>query len=136
MRVDLLDGLVEGIATALADRVVQALATAPVTTTPASEWRLLTTDEVSTALGRSTRWVREKARSGALPFIQLDCGPPAFHMEDVQAFASSLAPSGRSPWGRCWCPRCVSTACGAGSKPRPTSSSRTRTAARSTGTTW
>ena len=65
MRVDLLDEMVEGIATALADRVVQALATAPVTTTPASEWRLLTTDEVSTALGRSTRWVREKARSGA-----------------------------------------------------------------------
>ena len=46
------------------------------------------------------------------------------------------APSGRSRSDRSWCRRSASTACAAGSRTRPTSSSRTRTAGRSTGTTW
>jgi hypothetical protein len=80
--------IVEEIAGAVADRVVRALATEPVSTT-ASEWQLLSTEEVSTALNRSTRWVREKARSGELPWVRLDSGPLSFRLEDVQAFAAS-----------------------------------------------
>jgi predicted DNA-binding transcriptional regulator AlpA len=65
---------------------------------PASEpWRLLNADEVATRLGRSTRWVRERAKRGQLPSIRLDGGAFAFDLEDVQAFARARRISAREP---------------------------------------
>jgi hypothetical protein len=85
----LVDEIVEEIATAVADRVVLALASEPAWTTPVSEWRLLTTEDASRALNRSTRWIRQRAKSGDLPWVRLDEGPLAFRLEDLQACAAS-----------------------------------------------
>ena len=41
--------------------------------------------EVAARLGRSTRWVRERA--GDLAFVRLDGGALAFDLEDVRCFA-------------------------------------------------
>jgi hypothetical protein len=84
---DLLGQFVEEVAAAVADRVVHALTAEPAETRPVTEWRLLTTEEVSRVLNRSTRWVRERAKAGDLPWVRLDSGPLAFRLEDVQAFA-------------------------------------------------
>jgi hypothetical protein len=87
---DLLGQIVDEIAAAVAERVVREMRSEPVgTTATLAEWRLLTTEEVAGCLGRSTRWVRERAKAGDLPWIRLDSGPLAFRPEDVQAFAAS-----------------------------------------------
>src|SRR5438128_32884 len=82
---ELLAGLVAAIADEVAarlDRVLDASSTGP----DVERWRLLTVDEVAVRLGRSERWVRERAKRGELPFVRLDGGALAFDLEDVRAF--------------------------------------------------
>jgi hypothetical protein len=75
----------------LADRVASRLAsTSP--TTPAGEpepWRLLDVSEAAARLGRSERWVRERAKRGELAHIRLDGGALAFDLDDLRTFARS-----------------------------------------------
>jgi hypothetical protein len=52
-------------------------------------WRLWNLEETSSALGRSERWVRERAKSGELAFVKLDGGALAFLPADVEAFAEA-----------------------------------------------
>jgi excisionase family DNA binding protein len=61
---------------------------------PAAEpWRLYDVEEAAAALGRSTRWVRERVKRGDLPFIKLDGGALAFELEELQAFARARSVS-------------------------------------------
>jgi excisionase family DNA binding protein len=83
------DELVALLADALAPRIAAeqaAKATAP-TADERDPWRLLGVEEVAERLGRSTRWVRDRAKRGELPWIKLDGGALAFDLADVQAFA-------------------------------------------------
>jgi hypothetical protein len=50
-------------------------------------WRLWTVQETADRLGRSTKWVRAKAKAGDLIWVRLDGGALAFEPEDVKAFA-------------------------------------------------
>jgi excisionase family DNA binding protein len=66
---------------------------------------LLDVSEVAERLGRSTRWVRERAKRGDLPFVRLDGSALAFDLEDVRGFArarriscSALAGSPEAAW--------------------------------------
>jgi excisionase family DNA binding protein len=77
------------LADALAPRIAAEL-TAKKAPAPADGerdlWRLLGVEEVAERLGRSTRWVRDRAKRGDLPWIRLDGGALAFDLADVQAF--------------------------------------------------
>ena len=80
--------LVTVLADALAPRIAAELerrAPAPSRVEP-EQWRLLDVSEVAARLGRSERWVRERAKTGALAWIKLDGGAFAFDPADVQAF--------------------------------------------------
>jgi hypothetical protein len=91
-----LSAFVDELAERVTDRVLAELETQGA---PAEEeWRLLTVEQVAERLGRSTRWVRQRAKGytdrqsgewipATLPFVQLDGGALAFALEDVQAFA-------------------------------------------------
>lgn len=85
----LVSELVEQLAEALAPRVAAALiARAEAAGASAgSGWRLLDVEEAAARLGRSTRWVRERAKRGELPRVQLDGGALAFRLEDLEEFA-------------------------------------------------
>jgi hypothetical protein len=84
----LLGQLFDLVVEQLAPRIASELANALPHVEPESEpWRLLNVGEVAASLGRSTRWVRERAKRGQLPFVRLDGGALAFELEDVQAFA-------------------------------------------------
>lgn len=82
-----LDDLVAAVADAVAERVIAALDVRATTAAEGELWHLLTTEELATRLGRSQRWIREKAKSGELPWIRLDGGALAFDLADVQEFA-------------------------------------------------
>jgi excisionase family DNA binding protein len=80
--------LLDLVAERLASRVAAALAiAAPDDVQQAEPWRLLDVSEAAARLNRSTRWIRERAKRGDLPFVRLDGGALAFELEDVQAFA-------------------------------------------------
>ena len=85
----------------LADRVVERLRPllerAPATNDP---WRLLDVDEAAARLGRSTRWVRERAKRGDLPYVKLDGGALAFELDDLRAFAEARRVGDRPLAGR------------------------------------
>ena len=89
----------------VAERVAVRLAADLEASSSAGEpWRLLTVAETGDRLGRSTRWVRERAKRGDLPFVKLDGGALAFDLEDVQNFVrerriacSPLAGSSNTP---------------------------------------
>jgi excisionase family DNA binding protein len=83
-----LDTLVAGLADEVARRVAAELATAPVPAAP-GPWRLVTVEEAAARLTRSTRWVRERAKRGELPFVKLDGGALAFEVADLRAFAEA-----------------------------------------------
>lgn len=84
--------LVEAAGRELADlvalSVVAALAEAP-QRDGQETWRLLSVAEAAERLGRSQRWVRERARDGSLPHVRLDGGALAFELADVRAFAGA-----------------------------------------------
>ena len=76
----LLDQLTANIVAALACELPTAQPQPPA-------WALLNVQEAAARFHRSTRWVREQAKRGQLPFIRLDGGALAFELEDIQAFA-------------------------------------------------
>ena len=76
---DLVDAIAEAVAARLASQMQQVEAGEP--------WRLWDLAETAGRLGRSERWVRERANRGDLPRIKLDGGALAFDPEDVRAFA-------------------------------------------------
>ena len=88
--------LFESLADDVADAVVARLA-ADVPSPAALEdgWRLLTLEEAAAMLTRSTRWVRDKTKTGALPFVKLDGGALAFDPDDVRAFARARRVGGQ-----------------------------------------
>lgn len=78
--------LVEAVAAQVAARVTAELADADAR--PAEPWRLLKLEEAAARLGRSERWLRERAtRRGELPYVRLDGGALAFLVEDLEAYA-------------------------------------------------
>jgi excisionase family DNA binding protein len=82
----------------LAPRIAAELANGLPQVEPANEpWHLLNVEEVAARVGRSTRWVRERAKRGQLPFVRLDGGALAFELEDVQAFARARRVSAGEP---------------------------------------
>jgi excisionase family DNA binding protein len=86
--------VVEQLASCIAAQVVSQLPEARSETEP---WHLLDVNEAATRLGRSTRWVRERAKRGELPFVRLDGGALSFELEDVQAFARARRISADEP---------------------------------------
>lgn len=85
VRAELLEQLVAAIADAVAARLAPECPVRPVE----EAWRLLTLEETAERLTRSTRWVRQRAKDGLLPFVRLDGGALAFDPDDVRAFADS-----------------------------------------------
>lgn len=75
--------LVDAIADAVAERLASRL---PGPGQPEG-WRLVDVEEAAATLGRSTRWVRDRAKRGELPWVRLDGGALAFDPEDLRAFA-------------------------------------------------
>jgi excisionase family DNA binding protein len=75
--------LVEELAPCLAAELGAQLPQAPA----AEPWHLLDVEDAAARLGRSTRWVRERAKRGELPFVRLDGGALAFEEADLRAFA-------------------------------------------------
>jgi hypothetical protein len=86
---ELLDRLVGELTELLAPRVAAELAARMPMPTTAGQWRLLDVEEAAAAFGRSTRWVRERAKRGDLPYIRLDGGGLAFEVDDLRAFTAS-----------------------------------------------
>lgn len=87
MTAALLEELVAELAAQLAPRVAAELGTPA--SPEAEPWRLVDVEEAAARLGRSTRWVRERAKRGDLPFVKLDGGALAFEVDDLRAFAAS-----------------------------------------------
>jgi hypothetical protein len=85
----LIEELVRAVAAELAPRIAAEFESAVPSERDGESWRLLDVDETARKLGRSTRWVRDRAKRGELPFIRLDGGPLAFDLDDVRAFASA-----------------------------------------------
>ena len=74
----------------LADRVADRLRLAqPISSSVASVGPRPSADleQAAAYFGRSTRWVRGKAKAGDLPFVRLDGGALAFLWADLEAFA-------------------------------------------------
>lgn len=84
LRVHVPGEIVDSIADAVAERLLSA-ATPPTE----REWRLLNVEEAAARLGRSTRWLRERAKCGDVPYVRLDGGALAFEVADLQAFAAA-----------------------------------------------
>jgi predicted DNA-binding transcriptional regulator AlpA len=85
-----LDRLLAELADEVAARVLASLEQAPRSTSVEAEpWHLLDVEETAARLGRSTRWIRDRAKAGELPWIRLDGGALAFDLEDVRAFAAA-----------------------------------------------
>lgn len=83
------ENILESLVDLIAARVVDQLRPLLAAPEPASEeWRLLNVEQAAAALGRSDRWVRERAKRGDLPYVKLDGGAFAFELEDLQAFAA------------------------------------------------
>jgi hypothetical protein len=95
---DSLEKLIDVFAERLFSRVAADQAgKLPIATPDAESWSLLDVHEVAARVGRSTRWVRERAKSGQLPFIRLDGGALAFELEDVKALARARRISASEP---------------------------------------
>jgi hypothetical protein len=93
---NLLEQIVDEVAAAVAARVIQTLTAGTVVETrPVSEWRLLTTEQVGERLNRSTRWVRERAKAGELPWVRLDSGPLAFRLATFRTLKAAEGSSRR-----------------------------------------
>ena len=82
---EMVDDFVAKLADELAPRIGDALVAA---TVASDDWRLLDVEEAASRLGRSTRWVRERAKRGDLPFVRLDGGALAFELDDLRTFAA------------------------------------------------
>jgi hypothetical protein len=83
----LTEQLVAALAEELAPRLAVELAEQfpqPATQEP---WHLLDLEQAAERLGRSTRWVRERVKTGALAHVRLDGGRLAFELDDLREFA-------------------------------------------------
>ena len=81
---ELLDLLLQQLTTS----IVATLTSELVAAQPQPQaWSLLNVHEAAAYFQRSTRWVRQQAKRGQLPFVRLDGGALAFELEDIQAFA-------------------------------------------------
>src|SRR5438874_9130426 len=79
---ELVDAIAEAVAANLTGRLPVA--------GERDEWRLWSEQETAERLGRSTRWVRERAKEGSLPSVRLDAhGGRMYDPEDVKAFAKA-----------------------------------------------
>ena len=81
----------------LADRVAERLRPLFASSPAGESWRLLDVEQAAERLGRSTRWVRERAKRGDLPFVRLDGGGLAFEEADLRAFAQARRVSAEEP---------------------------------------
>ena len=88
-----LEPLLDELADRVADRLRPLLAMPPA----GESWRLLDVEQAADRLGRSTRWVRERAKRGDLPFVRLDGGGLAFEEADLRAFAQARRVSAEEP---------------------------------------
>jgi Helix-turn-helix domain len=84
-----LDVLLDLVVERLVPSIAAELAALPKAEPETEPWRLLTVEDVAARLGRSARWVRDRAKRGDLPFVRLDGGALAFEIEDVRAFAQA-----------------------------------------------
>jgi hypothetical protein len=84
-----LSALLDELADELAERVCVRLAGQLPAAAAGEPWRLLTLAEAAGRLGRSTRWVRERVKTGELASVRLDGGAFAFLPDDLEAFAGS-----------------------------------------------
>ncbi|MGB2874795.1 MAG: hypothetical protein WBB76_04885 [Gaiellaceae bacterium] len=87
MTPELLEQLVAGFADAIAERVKAELDGAQRPTQQAEPWQLVDVEEAGRRLGRSARWIRERAKRGELRQVRLDGGALAFDVEELRAFA-------------------------------------------------
>jgi predicted DNA-binding transcriptional regulator AlpA len=85
----LTEQLVAALAEELAPRLALELAAYLPPPSAAEPWHLLDLEQAAECLGRSTRWVRERAKRGELPFVRLDGGALAFEQADLRAFAQA-----------------------------------------------
>jgi Helix-turn-helix domain len=85
----LLDVLLDRVVERLVPPIAAELAALPKAEPEGEPWRLLTAEDAAARLGRSARWVRERAKRGDLPFVRLDGGALAFEIDDVRAFAQA-----------------------------------------------
>jgi hypothetical protein len=83
----LTEQLIAALAEELAPRIAAELASQLPPPPAAEPWHLLDLEEAAGRLGRSTRWVRDRAKRGDLPFVRLDGGRLAFELDDLRAFA-------------------------------------------------
>lgn len=83
----------------LAERVAAKLANELEGRQPAPDagepWRLLTLKEAAARLGRSERWLRERAKRGDVAHVRLDGGALAFDVDDLREFARARRVGGR-----------------------------------------
>ena len=92
-----LEQLLDLIAERIARRTVELASPLQSEESERDPWHLLNVEEVAARLGRSTRWVRERAKRGQLPFVRLDGGALAFELVDVQDFARERRISATKP---------------------------------------
>jgi hypothetical protein len=83
----LTEQLVAALAEELAPRLAAELAGQLPSSPVAEPWHLLDLQQAAERLGRSPRWVRERAKTGALPHVRLDGGRLAFELDDLREFA-------------------------------------------------
>jgi hypothetical protein len=83
----LLEELVAALAAELAPRLAAELAGQVPSAPTAERWHLLDVEEAAARIGRSTRWVRDRAKLGDLPHVRLDGGALAFELDDLREFA-------------------------------------------------
>jgi excisionase family DNA binding protein len=83
----LTEQLVAALAEELAPLIAAELAAQVPQPATAEPWHLLDLEEAAQRLGRSKRWVRERAKTGDLPHVRLDGGALAFELDDLREFA-------------------------------------------------
>jgi hypothetical protein len=82
-----IEALIDELASKIGLRVAELVAAQLPPIVVAEPWGLLDSAGVAKMLGRSERWVRDRARDGSLPWVRLDGGAKAFDPDDVRAFA-------------------------------------------------
>jgi hypothetical protein len=82
----LLVGFTDAIAQRVASRLAEELPPSPAVE---PEWRLVDETTAAALLGRSPRWLRERRRAGALPWIKLDGRGAMYDVDDLRAFAAA-----------------------------------------------
>jgi predicted DNA-binding transcriptional regulator AlpA len=93
----LTEQLVAAFAEELAPLLAAELAAQLPQPATAEPWHLLNLEQAAERLGRSARWIRERAKRGDLPFVRLDGGALAFEEADLRAFAQARRIAAEEP---------------------------------------